>query len=209
MNQKCVLKKVYMSKRCGGKNMGDNNTNTNNQNDKKKGWASIINAVQQPLGFFTLAALIVNGILGTTVITEIVPWWAPALILVLIIVLVFIAMMIKPEVLTGEQPILYTIPIIFSSNGQRIASDQVELDEERCQITIHSKEGRQKYKGRVRLTYPNGQCSFHVPKGAKLSDDVRLWLIETNNQEWRVKPRPLNEFDVEAVRIIKKTGGGL
>jgi len=48
-----------------------------------------------------------------------------------------------------------------------------------------------------------------MPKGVKLSDDVRLLLIEKNNQEWRVKPHPLNEFDVEAVRIIKKTGGGL
>lgn len=189
--------------------MGDNNPITDNKNDKKKGWASIINAVQHPLGFFTLAALIVDGILGTAVITEVVPWWVPTLILVLIIVLVFIAMWFKSEVLTGEQPLLSIIPIIFSSNGQRIASDQVELDEKKCEITVHSKEGRQKYKGPVRLTYPNGQCSFYVPKGVKLSDDVRLWLIEKNEQEWRVKPHPLNEFDVEAVRIIKKTGGGL
>lgn len=189
--------------------MRDNNPITDNKNDKKKGWASIINAVQHPLGFFTLAALIVDGILGTAVITEIVPWEAPTLILVLIIVLVFIATIIKPGGLTGEQSIPSTIPIIFSSNGQRIASDQVELDEDKCQITIHSKKGRPKYKGPVRLTYPHGQCSFHVPKGVKLSDDVRLLLIEKNNQEWRVKPHPLNEFDVEAVRIINKTGGGL
>ncbi|GAG90777.1 unnamed protein product, partial [marine sediment metagenome] len=64
------------------KNMADNNTSTDNENNKKKSWTSIIKAVKTPLGFFTLVTLIVDGLLGTAVFTENVPWWAPTLILV-------------------------------------------------------------------------------------------------------------------------------
>lgn len=56
------------------KNMADNNTSTDNENNKKKSWTSIIKAVKTPLGFFTLVTLIVDGILGTAVLSENIPW---------------------------------------------------------------------------------------------------------------------------------------
>ena len=193
------------------KNMPENNTSPENENNKKKGWMSIIKAVKTPLGFFTLVALIVDGLLGTAVFTENVPWWAPTLILVLVIVLVFTAMMINPLALIhpSEWPTPSTVPLIFSSDGQRIDSYQVDLDEEKCQLTVRSKTGNQRYKGPANLVCPHGQWSFRVPKRVKPSDDVSLRLVETNKREWRVKSHPLNEINVEAVQINKDVGGRL
>ncbi len=193
------------------KNMADNNTSTDNEDNKKKSWTSIIKAVKTPLGFFTLVTLTVDGILGTAVLSENIPWWAPTLILVLVIILVFTAMIINPLALIhpSEWPTPSTVPLIFSSNGQRIDSYHIDLDEEKCLLTVRSKTGSQRYKGLVNLICPYGQWAFRVPKRIKHSDDVSLWLIEKNSRKWRVKSHPLNEINVEAVRINEDAGGGL
>ena len=184
--------------------MVGNNSSADNENDNDKtGWTAIIKAVKTPLGFFTLVILILDGILGSAVLTENIPWWAPTLILVLIIVLVFIAMMIDPRILTpSSERIPSCVPLTFLSNGQRIASNDVDLNEEECKIWVRSRDGKPRHKGQAILVCRNGQWALRVPKHTKPSDDVRLLLIDENNQQWKVKSTPLNEINIEAVRIV-------
>lgn len=143
--------------------MVGNNSSIDNENDNDKtGWTAIIKAVKTPLGFFTLVILIVDGIF---VLTERIPWWAPTLILVLVIVLVFIAMMIDPRILTiSSERIPRYIPLTFLSNSQRIASFDVELNEDECKIWVRSKDGKPRHEGQAILVCRNGQWALRVPK---------------------------------------------
>ena len=72
-------------------------------------------------------------------------------------------MMIDPRILTpkGERIPLFIL-ITFISNGQRIASDNVDLNEDECKIWVRSEIGKPRHKGKAILVCRNGQWALRV-----------------------------------------------
>jgi len=181
-------------------------------NTKFKGWTLVLNSVRTPLGFFTLLALILNGILlGTAALTNKAPMWAPIGLFGLLLVFVFAIVWNKPYVLYHPRDWqTVTVKLIFlrpdpnnPGKFQEIDSPEIDLDVPKCRLEVRDKRGEPKHK---RKKIPNlalglGAWNFQLIEDVRPSDSVHLELIEHNKTKWRVKPFRPYATDQKALPI--------
>jgi hypothetical protein len=166
-------------------------------NSKFKGWELVLGSVKTPLGFFTLLALILDGVLlATAALTERISMLAPFGLLGLVIVFVFALVWKKPYALYHPRDWqTVTVNLLFFepdlSHPGRFQEKQpieVDLDVARCSVEIRDKEGSLKHRTTPNLTFDHGGWSFQLTEDVGPSDSVRLELVEGNERKWAVKP---------------------
>jgi hypothetical protein len=167
-------------------------------NNKFSNWALIISAVRTPLGFFTLAMLILDGVLMITATsTEKISLLAPVVLLGFVIVFVFLIVWFKPELLhyAGDRQII-RVNVLFPKPDSSILKKysevdlvRVSLNAEQCLLEIRSKQGQIKYRGtppNLALGYGSGVWTLELLEDIEPGDFVRLELVEHDGQRWRV-----------------------
>ena len=119
------------------------------KSDKKfSDWTTILNSVKTPLGFFTLLALILDGVLLTTAtLTEKVSLLAPVGLLALITVFVFAIVWRKPYALYHPkdwQAITVNL-LLFGADPQnpgkhmKIEPFEVDFDVPQCVLEVRDR----------------------------------------------------------------------
>ena len=152
----------------------------------ERAWPSILAAVKQPLGFFTLVALITDGLLGGGALTGRVPWQAPVALLVIVLVLFSGVVIFKPDALYAPGPKTpLTISLVFPPETR------VQLAVEKCTIEVRDLEGKPR-EPKIRtanLTQDVAKIwSVRLGSDVRLDDSVRLELIDEDGERWRVNP---------------------
>lgn len=171
-------------------------------NTKFNGWTSILNSVKTPLGFFSLLALILDGVLlALAATTKEVPMLAPVILLAILILCVFSIILIKPHALyhPKDWPArgkVTTVNLLFP-----IEAIQVDLNIDQCILEIRDKTGKIKHKGTPNLTFGHGGWAFKLSEEVNPSDSVRLELIENNRRKWRVNPFAAYEIEAKAIQV--------
>ena len=129
-----------------------------------KDWVPIIKTIQGPLSFFALSALILDSIfLGISALTERISLWAPFIVFVLLLLIVFIIAMTKPRSLynprdlPSEKPI--TIKVLFPDHLKPI---DIDIDSDKCQLLIRDKHSRLKPARNLSLLLGSGGWYFRL-----------------------------------------------
>lgn len=157
--------------------------------EERKGddWSTVISSVKSPLGFVVLLALIINGLLvGASALTDRVPMWMPLMVLVLIIVMFFVTVWLRPMNLYHPKDLVASgVPEVKFRFPEGV--DIVDLDEDKCTMTIKTHEGRKKVDGGTpHLVLGDGGWTLELPKDVEEGDSVRLMLVEYSGRKWRV-----------------------
>lgn len=173
----------------------------NNDTGKYGEWASLINSVKTPLGFLTLIALILDGILlGIAAFTDKLSLWAPLVFLGLLVAGVFAIIWKKPLVLyhPSDWPVQkknMIINMLFPIDAYK-----VNLNIQRCTFEVRDLGGKSKRTGTPNLTFGNGGWSFQLTEDVEPYDSVRLELVEHSGQRWRVNPFSPYEKEVKVLQ---------
>jgi len=145
-------------------------------------WVKIIEAVKNPLGFFTLMALILNGIiLGAATQSSGVPMEAAIGLFGLLIVCVFILVLKNPGVLGGSR--IITVSLDFPK-----PPFDVDPDSEKSFIEVQDNEGHVKYRAKAGITLGRGGWAVKMSRDIESTDNVRITIIETDGTQWKVHP---------------------
>jgi len=170
-------------------------------NNKIGGWATIVRSVRTPLGFFTLAALVLDGVLTVTTSVTNVPIVFPVLLFGMLIVVVSAIAVIKPLALYHpsdwpKKSTPVTVNLVFP-----IKPIDVDLEVGKCVLEVRDVTGRVKPNVVPSLTFDHGGWSLNLTEDVEASDSVRLELVEHSGRKWRVKPFTPYETDREAVQV--------
>lgn len=161
-------------------------------NNSHKGRVAILEAVKTPLGFFTLVALILDGLLiATTSQTETISMWAPIGLLAFLIIAVTIIALVRPTGFYKPTRQKIQVNIVFPIRPIRAdlhAPISIDLDIDKCTYEIRDVQGRKKPSGRPNITFGTGGWSFQLDKSISESDSVRLHLVGRDGRRWRVNP---------------------
>jgi hypothetical protein len=162
---------------------------------------SILGSVRTPLGFFTLVALILDGVLAAATLTGNMPFWAPISLLFFLIAGFFIVVFFKPWVLypPGEWPRTdITVNIIFPD----ISFRNLDVDKSVMEVR-YGKEEQKKERLQPNLTHGPGGWSFLLVERLDSTDSVRLELFEKNGERWTVGPFAPFQTKVEAIKTVE------
>ncbi len=147
---------------------------------------AILASVRSPLGFFTLIALIADGVLGGGTLTGKVPWWAPVGLLLVVLGLFWLVVFFRPAALYAPSPKTpVTVSLVFPP------AIRVQLDIEKCSLEVRDSEGRPREpKTRpANLTQDVFKIwSIRLGSDVQPEDSVRLELLEVGGQRWTVNP---------------------
>lgn len=157
-------------------------------------WVSILGSVRTPLGFFTLVALILDGLLAAATLTGNMPFWAPISLLFFLMAGFFIVVFFKPWALYPLRTDV-TVNIIFPDISYR----NLDLDKSVMEIR-YGKEEKEKERRQPNLTHGPGGWSFLLVERLESADSVRLELFEKNGERWTVGPFAPFQTKVEAIR---------
>lgn len=159
-------------------------TNLSPEETKSKTRVSIIESVQTPLGFFTLAILVLEAILlGESLTTGRIEPWMPILLIAVVIVLVFVLVLVKPSAVGVSQKTEITVTMMFPKGHSN-----VNFDFECGELSI-------KPKGKTRTTekftptakYEGGW--YHtLPPHVTPEDQLFISLKDTTGNTWKTKP---------------------
>ena len=150
------------------------------------GWLRIIGSVKTPLGFFTLAALILDAILTLMAQFSGLSILAPLAVLLILIVCVFVIVMKRPEALypPGDWPAAkHRVRVNLSFPIEAI---NVDLDIQRCALEILDANGKAKYAGPPNLRFGPGGWSMELSESVEPGDAVAMELVERGGRKWRV-----------------------
>jgi hypothetical protein len=169
-------------------------------NNNNRNWVPIINAVQGPLSFFALSALILDAIfLDISALTDRISLWAPFIVFVILLLFVFIITMTKPRALYNPRDLpsekFVTIKVLFPDHLKPI---DVDIDGDKCQLLIRDKHSRPKSERNLSLLLGSGGWYFRLLEEVENSDSVRLEIVERNGRRWEVKPFDPYETVVQA-----------
>jgi hypothetical protein len=93
--------------------------------DDRAAWSGLVGAVTTPLGFFTLIALILDGVLIAGALATVrISLWAPLAVLAFLVALVFVLLVLRPEVLRPARPMV--VSLVFP-----LEPIEVDLDPDR------------------------------------------------------------------------------
>jgi hypothetical protein len=178
------------------------------ENTKLSGWPAIINAVQTPLGFFTVVALILDAVLlGASLATARVTMWAPIVLLGLLIVGVFVIAWFRPLALYHPRDWPkkgkgVTVKLLFFDEEVKtpnpIEPINVDLDVQQCGLMIKDERGRRKSKATPNLIWSQGGWTLRLPEDIVDTDGVYLELVERSGRVW--EPKPFTPYETQ-VRI--------
>lgn len=162
-------------------------------NDKFQGWISVLNSVRTPLGFFTLLALVLDGVLLALAAAGKVNILAPIVILGLLCTSVSAIVILKPLALyhpsewaTADKKSLgLTVALTFPDG---IEPFEVDFDTEKCLIDVRNMLNQERYKGSPNITFGEGGWALRLPDMIQPGDNVRLSLFDTQGRRWRVNP---------------------
>ncbi len=142
--------------------------------------------MKTPLGFFTLAIVILEGILlAESVTTGQIEPWMPFLLMALVIILVFVLAIIKPETV-GVQQITKHPEIIVTMKFPE--NPNVNFDDDCGELSI-KKTGKKKTKETFTPTANEEGGWYHsLPNHVTPGDQIRINLNDTTGTRWRTKP---------------------
>jgi hypothetical protein len=160
---------------------------------KFKGWTSILNSVRTPLGFFTLVALILDGLLVALATTGKVDILAPIIVLGLLCGGMIVIVILKPLALyhpsewpkTDGTGVSVTVTLVFPVG---IKPFEVDFETEKCRIEVRDMLNEERYSGTPNVTRGEGGWALRLPHMVEPGDNVRLSLIDTDERRWRVSP---------------------
>ncbi len=175
--------------------------------NKVSDWKLIIEAVKTPLGFFTFVVLVLDGILVITAAsTDRISMLAPLVLLGLVIVLVFVIVWIKPEILQFKA---ITVTLTFCepchdkpAELQKVKPIEVGLDITECVLEIRDEKGNVKHSRTPNLTFGPGGWAFRLTEYVGPNDNIRLELVERNGRKWEVRPFYPDVIDRDAIKIF-------
>lgn len=175
--------------------MADSNVGSSN---RQGNWTSIINAVQTPLGFFTLFALILDGILiAVAATTDKISLWVPLIILALLLLCVTAIAMIKPKVFYHPRDWPADRVVVVKVVFPEIQPIDVDIDENNCYLVVRNRRG--KFRRALNLVLGQGGWQCELPD-INPSDAVRLEIAEASGRRWQVRPFDPYETVVTASR---------
>lgn len=169
-------------------------------NTQSRDWTPVLNSVKTPLGFFTLLALILDGLLmAVATRVEEVTIWAPIGLLGLLLISVFIIVLRDPKALYHPDD----WPKELIDNKDLIVNlvfpvepHKVQLNTDECVLEVRTKDRRTKYKGPPTIRFGHGGWSVKLTEDIEPSDTIYLELIEDDGREWRVNP--IAPYETEA-----------
>jgi hypothetical protein len=163
-------------------------------NDVKfQGWTSVLSSVRTPLGFFTLVALILDGVLVALAAAGKVNILAPIILLGLLCVGVSAIVILKPLALyhpsewaaADKKNVRVTVALTFPDGIQPF---EVDFDTEKCVIDVRDMLNQARYKGPPNTIFGEGGWALRLPDTIEPGDNVRLNLADTQGRRWRVNP---------------------
>lgn len=157
-------------------------------------WSRLIDSVKTPLGFFTLFALILEGVLiGTAALTNKVSILAPLGLLLLTLLIVAIITIKNPlafyhpkEWPKKEKPL--TINLMFDLPNEEVRN----LKFEKCTVTVHDEKSGAKVSNTTLILgglSQDGKQAWTL----KLLDDnsdssASLEMVDDKGRKWEVSP---------------------
>jgi len=162
-------------------------TNLSPESSESGKRVSIIESVQTPLGFFTLAILVLEAILlGESLTTGRIEPWMPILLIAVVIVFVFVLVLVKPSavgVLQKTERSEITVTMMFpkehSNVNFNIGCGELSIKPKGKKRTTETFTPTAKYEGGWYHTLPS-----HVT----LEDQIRISLKDTTGKTWKTKP---------------------
>ena len=169
---------------------------------RSENWTTVINSVRTPLGLFTLLALILDGVLiAVSASTAKISIWAPILLLALLILCLTIIVLINPKALfhPRDWPLERHVKVILRF-PQGINPINIDLMSDNCTLEIRDLHGRKKLITKPELRI--GQDVWYLLLAdVEPTDSVRLELVDSNNQRWKILPFDPFETRVDARHI--------
>jgi hypothetical protein len=164
--------------------------------------------VKTPLGLFTLVILVTEAIvLAESAIIGAEQLWMPFLIIAIVIVLVFVLAIIKPDAVGLKQKILQAeryVTMMFPKSAI------VDFDDDSGELWVKPRRGK---KTKIIFTPTNNEEGgwYHtLPDFVKLTDQIRICVIDTTGQKWRTKtfvPRSIPQTLSQVSSPVPTPGG--
>lgn len=169
-------------------------------NGESESKATIIDAVRTPLGFFTLAILILEGItLAFSAATQLIPIWMPLALIGLVIVFVFVIALYRPSVFYS----LRAYRIVTMKFPEQI---QVDFHDDSGELTIRPRQGRKRTKTFTPSCNREGGWFYRLPDYVSSDDQIRIVLNDTTGRVWRTTPFILGSLE-QAFHLVNELGG--
>jgi hypothetical protein len=147
-------------------------------------FAVVLRSVKTPLGFFTLIALLLDGIiLAAAITTERVPLYWPLLVLGVVVVGMFALVWWRPHALYDPTE-LQTITVNLIFPDSEIPRD---FDLDNCHFVVRGIDARKKYEGNPNLVPGPGGWSFTLSVPALSTDSVRIVLTDSLGRRWQTQ----------------------
>lgn len=167
------------------------------------GRTGIIEAIKNPLNLVTLLLLIVEGfMIQGSIQSDKVPFWAPILVLVLIIVFFFVTLWRFPDRFGEQRMIISNIHLAFEPKDFPI-----DLDDQKSKIIITPSKGGVPREQSAILSEEDAQWSVRLPDDIDFNDTIRFELIERTGRQWRVNSFRVLEKTVHPRMVQPQQGG--
>jgi hypothetical protein len=176
--------------------------------DEGGGRIKVIEAIKTPLNAIVLFALIAEAFLITgSIQSDRIPYWAPLLVMVLIIVLFFVTILFRPSSLYHEKDKGPTTPIDVQL-GFPVDKQPIDLDTDATVMTVRPWKGGQAKKKDASIRDVNGSWVLQLPPETDTMDLIQVVLTERNGRQWRVDNFSLIDRTVTPKLTKDKPGGG-
>ena len=169
-------------------------TNLSPDETELKSRVSLIESVKSPLGFFTLAIVILEGILLAESVTigRIEPWM-PFLLMAIVIVIVKPSAVGVPQ--DKKQPDRIVV-LIFPENTV------IDFNDDSGELIINPQDGEPTTIPFTPIDNHSGGWNYTLPKSVKINDALRICVTDTTGKRWRTKsfiplqiPQKLKQFN--------------
>ncbi len=184
-------------------------TNLSPENTKSETRVSIIDSVKTPLGLFTLVILVTEAIvLAESAIIGAEQLWMPFLIIAIVIVLVFVLAIVRPEAVGLTQKILQPeryVTMMFPKNTI------VDFDDDSGELWVKPRSGKKTMTTFTPTINEEGGWYHALPEFVNLTDQIRICVTDTTGQKWRTKtfvPRSIPQELSQIANPVPASGGG-
>jgi len=176
--------------------------------DREGGRIRLIEAIKTPLNAIVLFALIAEAFLITgSIQSDRIPYWAPLLVMVLIIVLFFVTILFRPTSLYPERPRGPTTPIDVQL-GFPVDKQPIDLDTDATVMTVKPWKGGVAKRKDASIRDVSGSWVLQLPPETDTTDLIQVVLVERNGREWRVDNFSLIDRTVTPKLTKDRPGGG-
>lgn len=167
---------------------GLNTASTDANSESKSWWGNVISIVRTPLGVIVLLILVIDGIISAIAFaSNKISLNLPFYILILLIVMIFIIMFIKPELLYDP---MYRSEhtVVIKCLGDDTPK---EWDKNRCTVEIQNQDNINQLRSITPIIVAGPGGWFFRLKGSDVRprDTIQLKLMEKQGIKWESTPQ--------------------